>query len=83
MASPGTVQNAFSVDVEDWYQVSDFEAQVPHEEWDRFESRVVPNTRRILDLLDEYGVDAAAVEATGRLDLLGGGRPVGEIRAAF
>ncbi len=34
-------------------------------------------------VLGERGVDAAAVEATGRLDLLGGGKPVGEIRAAF
>lgn len=34
-------------------------------------------------LLGERGVDAAAVEVTGRLDLLGGGKPVGEIRAAF
>ncbi|WP_374457495.1 asparaginase [Nocardioides sp.] len=34
-------------------------------------------------VLDEEGVDAEAVAATGRLDLLGGGRPVGEIRAAF
>jgi len=29
------------------------------------------------------GVDTAAVRATGRLDLLGGGVPVGEIRATF
>jgi L-asparaginase II len=34
-------------------------------------------------VLDEDGVDADAVRATGRCDLLGGGRPVGEIRAAF
>jgi L-asparaginase II len=34
-------------------------------------------------VLDEDGVDAEAVAATGRLDLLGGGKPVGEIRAAF
>ena len=34
-------------------------------------------------LLDEDGVDAAEVEATGRLELLGGGKAVGEIRAAF
>jgi L-asparaginase II len=34
-------------------------------------------------VLTEAGVDAAAVEATGRLDLLGGGKPVGVIRAAF
>jgi L-asparaginase II len=31
----------------------------------------------------EPGVDTAAVRATGVLPLLGGGRPVGEIRAAF
>ncbi len=34
-------------------------------------------------VLDQDGVDADAVAGTGRLDLLGGGRPVGEIRAAF
>ena len=52
----GRVLNAFSVDVEDWYQVSDFEAQVRFDEWDRYESRVVANTRRVLALLDEFGV---------------------------
>jgi L-asparaginase II len=31
----------------------------------------------------EPGVDTAAVQATGLVQLLGGGRPVGEIRAAF
>jgi L-asparaginase II len=34
-------------------------------------------------VLDEDGVDAQAVAGTGRLDLLGGGTPVGAIRAAF
>jgi L-asparaginase II len=34
-------------------------------------------------VLDEPGVDAAGVASTGELVLLGGGRPVGEIRAAF
>ena len=34
-------------------------------------------------VLEEPGVDAEAVTATGRLDLLGGGKPVGVIRAAF
>ena len=32
---------------------------------------------------DEVGVDADAVARTGTLELLGGGRPVGEIRATF
>jgi polysaccharide deacetylase family protein (PEP-CTERM system associated) len=48
--------NAFSVDVEDWYQVADFDAVIPFAEWDRYESRVRRNTERILGLLDEAGV---------------------------
>jgi L-asparaginase II len=36
-----------------------------------------------LDVTSVTGVDAEAVRATGRLPLLGGGRPVGEIRAVF
>jgi L-asparaginase II len=34
-------------------------------------------------VLDEPGVDAEAVRGTGLVELLGGGRPVGEIRAAW
>ena len=34
-------------------------------------------------VLDLDGVDADAVRRTGELVLLGGGKPVGEIRAAF
>lgn len=50
------VMNAFSVDVEDWFQVSDFEDQVRPEDWDGHESRVVSSTRRLLRLLDEFRV---------------------------
>jgi polysaccharide deacetylase family protein (PEP-CTERM system associated) len=50
------MQNAFSVDVEDWYQVSDFEEAVSFAEWERYESRVVRNTDRVLELLDAHGV---------------------------
>ncbi len=48
--------NAFSVDVEDWYQVADFDAVVPFDTWDRLESRVCRNTEKILGVLDELGV---------------------------
>jgi len=34
-------------------------------------------------VFEEDGVDAEAVRSTGRFELLGGGLPVGEIRAAF
>jgi polysaccharide deacetylase family protein (PEP-CTERM system associated) len=50
------MRNAFSVDVEDWYQVSDFEGVVEFGAWDRHESRVVRNTERVLALLDEHQV---------------------------
>lgn len=51
-----TIVNGFSVDVEDWFQVSDFEDSIPLANWDRYESRVVANTRRILALLREFDV---------------------------
>ena len=38
---------------------------------------------RALGVTDEAGVDAEAVRRTGVLELLGGGRPVGEIRASL
>jgi polysaccharide deacetylase family protein (PEP-CTERM system associated) len=48
--------NGFSVDVEDWYQVADFDAVVPRTDWSRYESRLARNTDRVLALLDEVGV---------------------------
>jgi polysaccharide deacetylase family protein (PEP-CTERM system associated) len=48
--------NAFSVDVEDWYQVSDLAVAAPFAKWSAFESRIVRNTQRLLDLLAEYGI---------------------------
>jgi len=50
-----SVLNAFTVDVEDYYQVSAFASVVTKKEWPSFESRVERNTRKILDLLDEHG----------------------------
>ncbi|MDQ0190118.1 DUF3473 domain-containing protein [Alicyclobacillus cycloheptanicus] len=48
------MQNALTVDVEDWYQTSDFD--FPLQTWDRFEDRVDANTRKLLDLFDGFGV---------------------------
>ena len=50
--------NAFTVDVEDYYQVSAFEKHVRRDHWDRWESRVEANTHRILRLLERHGVKA-------------------------
>ena len=50
--------NAFTVDVEDYFQVSAFEQNVDRQRWPEFESRVEANTIRIADLLDAANVSA-------------------------
>jgi polysaccharide deacetylase family protein (PEP-CTERM system associated) len=50
------ILNAFTVDVEDYYQVSAFEKHVRRDEWDRWESRVERNTQRMLRLLQRHDV---------------------------
>lgn len=56
IAQRNSIQNVFSVDVEDYFQVSAFAATVSPRTWDQYESRVVRNTQRILNLLDEHQV---------------------------
>jgi polysaccharide deacetylase family protein (PEP-CTERM system associated) len=46
--------NALTVDVEDWFQVSNFDSIVDRADWDRYPSRVEANTRRLLDLFDAH-----------------------------
>lgn len=48
--------NAFSVDVEDYFQVAAFEDAISRDAWDRLEPRVERNTRRLLDLCAEHRV---------------------------
>lgn len=52
------IPNALTVDVEDYFQVSAFRDQVSPDSWPQFESRVVANTRRVLDVFDDAGVTA-------------------------
>src|SRR5439155_5015984 len=52
----GPILNALTVDVEDYYQVTGFENCVFRAEWDQLESRVVANTKVILELLRSHGV---------------------------
>ena len=52
------IVNAFTVDVEDYFQVSAFDACIRRDQWDGFESRVVASTRRIMNLLNRYDVKA-------------------------
>lgn len=50
--------NAFSVDVEDYFQVAAFEGVIDRKDWDKFDRRVEANTRKLLELLDRFGIRA-------------------------
>jgi polysaccharide deacetylase family protein (PEP-CTERM system associated) len=50
--------NVFTVDVEDYFQVSAFETHIDRQSWGEWESRVSANTQRVLALLDRHGVRA-------------------------
>ena len=52
------VINAMTVDVEDYFHASAFDRVVSRTSWDQLESRVVANTRRLLDLFNHQGVRA-------------------------
>jgi polysaccharide deacetylase family protein (PEP-CTERM system associated) len=52
------VLNAFSVDVEEHYHVEAFRGIIAMSQWARFESRVLANTRRLLELLRRRSVTA-------------------------
>ena len=51
----GLIKNGLTIDLEDYYQVSAFAAQIPPEQWKNQASRVEANTERILALLDARG----------------------------
>jgi polysaccharide deacetylase family protein (PEP-CTERM system associated) len=50
--------HAFTVDVEEWYQVGAFEHTLSRDEWETLESRVVQQTHTILSLLEEAKTQA-------------------------
>src|SRR5438067_1348270 len=53
-----TQLNALTVDVEDYFQVSAFDRHVSRDQWDLYPSRVVENTRRLLDMFARHGARA-------------------------
>lgn len=52
------MQNALSVDVEDWFQVGAFETVIDRKDWDSLECRVERNTDAVMALFEEAGVKA-------------------------
>ena len=54
----GTIRNAMTVDVEDYFQVQALAGVIDREGWAALPSRVERNTNRVLDLFAERGVKA-------------------------
>src|SRR5262249_821465 len=52
------IVNVLSIEVGDYYHVTNFEDQVERRHWDQYPSRVVANTRRLLDMLDRHQIRA-------------------------
>ncbi len=52
------VTNALTIDLEDWFQVSNLDQAIGRENWDRCEQRLEGSTYRLLALLDEAAVKA-------------------------
>lgn len=52
-----SITNVLSVDVEDYFHVEAFSDIVHRSAWERYASRVETNTHRLLDLLDERGIE--------------------------
>ncbi len=50
------IPNAFTVDVEDYFQVSAFEHRVSRKNWEKYESRVEVSTEKLLRLLEKASV---------------------------
>lgn len=52
------VNNALTVDVEDYFHVSAFATCIEQNDWDSYSSRVENNTRRLLNLFDQNHIKA-------------------------
>jgi polysaccharide deacetylase family protein (PEP-CTERM system associated) len=57
-ASPATITNIVSIDVEDWFQVENFSQAIQQENWDSYPLRIERNVQRILEICDRTGVRA-------------------------
>jgi polysaccharide deacetylase family protein (PEP-CTERM system associated) len=57
-AGDTTISDVMSVDVEDYFHVEAFSDVVGRGDWENYGCRVEANTRRLLDLFDEQGIEA-------------------------
>ncbi len=49
---------ALTIDFEDWFQVENLRSVFPPENWDKCESRIERNGRKVLDLLEKHNIKA-------------------------
>ena len=57
-ARAAPVTNAFTIDVEDYFQVSAFAPHIARSEWNTRECRIEKNVDRILEMLDQHQIKA-------------------------
>lgn len=57
-ANSTDMMHAFTIDVEDYFHVSAFSDRISIQDWEHLERRVEVGTRRLLALLDRFGVKA-------------------------
>lgn len=50
--------NALTIDLEDYFHVSNFEGYITRDKWNCMPLRIEESTRRVLDILSSYGVKA-------------------------
>lgn len=62
------VVNALSIDVEDYFHVGAFEHVIKRSQWETYPLRVGENTRRVLDLFDEFEVKGTFLFSGGWLN---------------
>jgi polysaccharide deacetylase family protein (PEP-CTERM system associated) len=52
------IENAMTVDVEDYFHVSAFADEIDRLDWSNMESRVTQNTEHLLKIFSDYGINA-------------------------
>ncbi|MDD5218321.1 MAG: DUF3473 domain-containing protein [Candidatus Omnitrophica bacterium] len=54
----GSMPNVLTIDVEDWFHVTNFENHIRRDDWDRCETRIQYTMPLLLDLLEEHNTRA-------------------------
>ena len=57
-SGPDTTINVMTIDLEEWFQVTNFENIIPRSKWDQCESRINEVVPRLLDIFSEHHVRA-------------------------